>query len=115
LTFAYASPTLRLTRSCRVTIRDLERIDHTVSVTASSLYEAVSLAISALHSEEWVAGIAEGQNAVTVAVTNIPIEHRVTMKDFRSWLDRPPRSPCDVAQRARVREILGLTDRFAGQ
>jgi hypothetical protein len=98
------------TRSCRVTIRDLEGIAYTVRVTASSLYEAVALAISALHGEEWVAGITEGQNAVTVAVTNISVEHRVTMKDFRSWLDRPPRSPRDAAQRARARGILKINE-----
>jgi hypothetical protein len=94
--------------SCRVTIRDLEGIDHTVSVTASSLCEAVALGIASLQGQEWVSGIAEGPNAVTVAVTNVPVEHRVTMQNFRSWLDRPLRSPRDVAQRARVREILGF-------
>lgn len=97
-------------RSCRVTIRDLEGIDHTVSVTASALYEAVALGIAALRGEEWVAGIADGPNAVKVAVTNVPVEHHVTMKDFRSWLDSPCRSPKDVAQRATVREVLGLSD-----
>ncbi len=95
-------------RSCRVTLRDLDGIDHTVPVTASTLYEAVALGIAALQGEEWVAGIADGPNTVTVSVTNVPVEHHVTMKDFRSWLERPPRSPRDVAQRARVREILGL-------
>jgi hypothetical protein len=96
-------------------VRDLEGIKHTVSGTAATLYEAVALAISALHGEEWVAGIAEGPNAVTVAVTNIPIEHQVTMRDFRSWLERPPRSPKDIAQRARVREILAMSQRITGQ
>jgi hypothetical protein len=81
-----------------VTIRDLEGIEHTVSVTASTLYEAVALGIASLCGEEWVAGIAEGPNAVTVAVTNVAVEHHVTMRDFRSWLDRPARSPRDVAR-----------------
>ncbi|HTX14758.1 MAG TPA: hypothetical protein VMD77_05635 [Candidatus Baltobacteraceae bacterium] len=41
-------------------------------------------------------------------MTNVPVEHAVAMKDFRVWLDRPPRSPRDVTQRTGVREILGL-------
>lgn len=100
-------------RSCRVTIRDLEGIDHTVSVTASTLYEAVALGIASLRGEEWVACISDGPSTVKVAVTDIPIKHHVTMKDFRSWLDRPPRSPRDIAQRARVREILETRSRLA--
>lgn len=105
----YASP--MSVRSCRVTIRDLDGIDHTVHVTASTLYEAVALGLASLRGEEWVAGVAEGPNTVSVAVTNVAVEHRVAMKDFRAWLDRPPRSPRDVAQRVRVREILGASAR----
>lgn len=96
-------------RCCRVTFRDLDGVDHTVPVTASSLYEAVALGLAALRSEEWVAGIADGPETVTVAVMNVAVEHRVAMKDFRSWLGRPARSPRDVARRARVREILGIS------
>ncbi len=93
-------------RSCRVTVRDLDGIEHTVAVSASTLYEAVALGIAALRGEEWVAGIAEGPNAVTVAVTNVAVEHRVKMEDFRSWLDGACRSPREVAQRARISRYL---------
>ena len=100
-------------RSCRVTIRDLEGTDHSVQVTASTLYEAVALGLASLRGEEWVAGVGEGPNAVRVAVTNVPVEHQVAMKDFHAWLERPARSPRDVMQRARVREILGLSTQRA--
>jgi hypothetical protein len=69
----------------------------------------MALALCALHGEEWVAGVGEGANTVTVAVTAVPVEHHVTMRDFRAWIDRPCRSPRDVVQRARVREILRMT------
>ena len=95
-------------RSCRVTVRDLEGMDHTAAVTASMLYEAVALALTSLRAHDWVSGIAEGPNTITVSVTDVPVEHHVSMKDLRSWLDRPPRSPREVTQRARVREILGV-------
>ena len=100
-------------RSCRVTIRDLEGTDHSVQVTASTLYEAVALGLASLRGEEWVGGIGEGPNTVRVAVTNVPVEHQVAMKDFHAWLERPARSPRDVMQRARVREILGLSTQRA--
>jgi hypothetical protein len=96
-------------RACRVTFRDLDGTDHTVAVTARSLYEAVALGLAALRGEEWVAGIAEGPGTITVSVMSVAVEHRVAMKDFRSWLERPTRSPHDVAQRARIREILGMS------
>lgn len=88
-------------------MRDLEGVDHTVSVTAATLYEAVALGLAALRGDDWIAGGTDGLNTVKVAVTDIPAEHAVAMKDFRAWLDRPARSPKDVAQRVRVREILG--------
>jgi len=96
-------------RSCRVTILDLEGTEHSVQVTASTLYEAVALGLASLRGEDWVAGIADGPADVRVAVTNVAVEHHVAMKDFHAWLERPARSPRDVIQRARVREILGLS------
>ena len=73
----------------RVTIRDLEGTDHSVQVTALTLYEAVALGLASLRGEEWVGGIGEGPNTVRVAVTNVPVEHQVAMKDFHAWLDGP--------------------------
>ena len=52
-------------RACRVTIKDMEGVDHTVSVTASTLYEAIALGLVAdglaelilarIEPEEWKA------------------------------------------------------------
>jgi hypothetical protein len=93
-----------------VTIRDLEGIDHTVSVTASTLDEAVALGIASLRGEEWVAGSAYGPAIVKVAVTNMWVEHHVTVKDFRSWLERR------VCRRAMVpREIRVARQRVSRQ
>ena len=35
-------------RSCQVTIRDLEGVEHMVTVMAASLYEAVALGLASL-------------------------------------------------------------------
>lgn len=98
------------TKSCKVTVRDTEGVEHTVHVTASTLYEAVALGIASLHGEEWVAGIATGSNEVKVTVVNVPVEHSVKLKDFTNWLERPVRCPKDVCDRHRVREVLGITE-----
>lgn len=96
-------------RSCRVTIRDMEGVDHSVQVIASTLYEAVALALASIRGEEWVAGIAEGLNLVRVCATHIPVEHAVQIKDFKAWLERDGGTPRERSQRCRLREILGMS------
>ena len=87
-------------KSCRVTIQDMSGVEHTVQVSASSLYEAVALGLASLRGEDWVAGIAEGLNTVRIM-------------DFQSWLAKEGGSPRDRSQRYRVREILGIKDQRA--
>lgn len=95
-------------RSCKVTIKDLDGVAHSVDVTASTLYEAVALGMAAVRGEEWANGIALGLNSVKVRVTNIPVEHDVPLKDFTKWLDKPGGSPREVSDRHRIRTILGM-------
>ena len=95
-------------RTCRVTITDLEKVNHTVDVTATTLYEAIALGLAALRDSGWVAGIPEGLAAVRVSVTSIPIEHTVKMRDFANWVERKGGSPKQVSNCARIRTILGL-------
>ena len=95
-------------RSCRVTIKDFDGVEHTVQVTAETLYEAVARALKAMQGKEWIAGIPEGLNPVRVCVTDIPIEYTVTMKDFARWLNSAGVSPKDQMSRYRVKEMLGM-------
>jgi hypothetical protein len=75
-------------RSCRVAICDRDGVDHTVQVTASTLYEAVALGLASIRGEEWVGAIPEGLNTVRVSVTSVPVEHSVKIQDFKTWLER---------------------------
>lgn len=63
-------------RSCRVTIRDSEGIEHTAEVTAESLYEAVALGLHAIRQSSWVEDIAQNF-AIRVLVRGTPVEHSV--------------------------------------
>ena len=95
-------------RSCRVTIRDMDGIAHTVDVTATTLYEAVAQGLAALRGNEWVASIAQGNNVVKVSVADVRVEHEVRLMDFTKWLDKTGGSPREVSDRHRIRAILGM-------
>jgi hypothetical protein len=77
------------TKSCRVTIQDLDGISHSVEVTAATLYEAVAQGLAAIRGHEWVSGIAQGMNVVKVTVANVPVQHEVRLQDFTKWLEKP--------------------------
>jgi hypothetical protein len=94
-------------RSCRVTIRDMEGVSHTVEVTAATLYEAVALGLAAIRGNDWVAGIAQG-NVIKVSVADVRVEHEVNLVSFSKWLDRTGVSPREVSDRKRIRAILGI-------
>ena len=95
-------------RSCRVTVTDMDRVDHTVEVTAKTLYEAVALGLKAIRGDAWVNGIPAGFNVVRVKVCDVSIEHKVKLEDFAKWLDRKGSSPKEITDRNRIREILGI-------
>jgi hypothetical protein len=96
-------------RSCQVTLKDMEGVTHTVEVTAETLYEAVALGLAAVRGNDWVMGIAQGLNAVQVCAKDVPVVHSIQLKDFTAWLDRTAGSPKDVSKRARIKDILGLS------
>lgn len=99
------SPAMGL-KSCRVVISDMEGIEHTVEVSASTLYEAVALGLHAIRSSEWTGAIPEGLSTVRVLVRDVPVEHNVRISAFQKWLTREGGSPRDVTARSRVRDIL---------
>jgi len=95
-------------RSCRVTIQDMDGVTHTVEVTAATLYEAVAQGLAAIRGNDWVAGIAQGLNAVKVSVADVRVEHEVKLLDFTKWVDRTGGSPREISDRQRIRSILGM-------
>jgi len=96
------------TRTCRVTIQDLDRVSHTVEVTASSLYEAVAQGLRRFGGMSGCRDFAEGHGVVKVSVSDVRVEHEVKLGDFTKWLETKGRSPRDVMQRQKIREILGM-------
>jgi len=93
-------------RTCRVTCRDIEGVEHTVEVTAESLYEAVARGLAALRDADWAGDIGHGQTTITVVVKQPEVEHKVRMRDFEAWLDSNGRSPAEMALKSQLRELL---------
>jgi len=81
-------------------------VEHTIDVTAETLYEAVAAALATLQQDSWVGEIAQGLNTISVLVQQPPIKHEVKMKDFLSWLRRKGGSPAEVSLRERVTRML---------
>jgi hypothetical protein len=92
--------------SCRVTIQDLNGLPHTVEVTASSLFEAVAVGLTALHDRRLVP---DGFAPVRVRLADGSAEYQVTLRAFTRWLDRRGNSPMEVIDRKRIRRMLGLS------
>jgi hypothetical protein len=83
-------------RACRVTCCDIDGVEHTVDVTAETLYEAVAMGLAALRDNEWTADFGHGQTTITVVARHPEVEHKVRMRDFESWLQSAARSPAEM-------------------
>jgi hypothetical protein len=94
-------------RTCTVAVKDVQGIEHSVDVTAESLYEAIATALAALQKDNWVGEIGQGFTTVTVVVQQPPVKHEIKMKDFVSWLGRQGRSPAEVILKQKLEKILG--------
>ena len=94
-------------RTCTVSVKDIRDVEHSIEVTAETLYEAIATALAALQRDNWVGEIGQGFTTVTVVVQQPPIKHEVKMKDFLSWLSRQGRSPAEVILKQKLEKLLG--------
>jgi hypothetical protein len=86
------------------------RLTHsrTLEGHAGNTLEALAQGLAAIRGNEWVAGIAQGLNVVTVSVADVRVEHQVKLTDFTKQLKRTGGSPREMIQRQRIRSILGM-------
>jgi len=86
-------------RTCKVSVTDIQDVEHSVEVTAASLQQ-----------DNWVGEIGQGLTTVTVVVQPPPVRHEVKMKDFLSWLGRQGGSPAEIILREKVGKMLGMAN-----
>jgi hypothetical protein len=91
----------------RVSCRDAQGVEHTVQVTAQSLYEAVAQALRVFREDAWSDDPNRGAASVVVTINQPQVEHRVRIKDFENWLDLAGKSPAEMALKSRLRDIVG--------
>lgn len=92
-------------RTCRVTYRDAQGIEHTVQVTAQSLFEAVAQALRVFREHDW-SDDPGGSASVVVTTKPAEVEHRVRIRDFQNWLESAPKGPAEMELKRRLRNIL---------
>ena len=93
-------------RSCKVICTDLNGVEHSVEVTAETLYEAVAQGLRAFRDAQWASDIGAGLTAITVTVKQPVVQHKVRVKDFVAWLESAGRSPSEMSLKTRLRELL---------
>jgi hypothetical protein len=94
------------TRSCRVSVTDIDGIEHSACVNADTLFEAVARGLKAIRDSVWAGEIPEGINTVTVCAAQPQVEHRVKVTEFKSWLNRSGGSPAESVHRQKVQAIF---------
>jgi hypothetical protein len=82
-------------------------VEHSVEVTADSLYESVARGLAAFRNADWVSRIGRGQTTMTVVIKQPKVEHKVQMRDFEAWLQSNGRSPAETVLKNRLRQLLG--------
>jgi methionine salvage enolase-phosphatase E1 len=91
-------------RACRVSVTDLEGTTHSVSVKASTLFEAAAEAIGTFRREQWAAH-ALTENAVLRHEVQAPaVIHDVPLKAVERWRNGPSASPREYSAKRRLRD-----------
>lgn len=89
-------------RRCRVSIRGVDGITHTVEAEGSSLFEVAASAVALLRTEGWSDALTP--NAVLqVEVLLPPIVHQVPLRAVERWLEGPSLSPKEAATKRELR------------
>ena len=94
------------TRSCRVSVTDIDGIDHSTCVNADTLFEAVARGLRAIRDSVWAGQIPEGITTIRVCAAPPQVEHRVKVAEFKSWLNRTGGSPAETVHRKKVKAIF---------
>ena len=92
-------------RTCIVTIKGERGVQHSVEVTAETLYEAAAAGVSFLRDEDWAVGIGLGTQ-IEVRVKSPETTHLVTVSQIQRWCDGVAVSPDEVLKRRKVKDLL---------
>ena len=95
-----------MSSTCRVSFTDGANVTHTVTVSASSLYEAAVLGISEFKRSGFAFGGIGPATRIRIAVEPPAITHELSVGKLQSWLDSNGTSPREQAKKVALRQIL---------
>lgn len=104
LLFAY---TEGVASNCRVSFEDGAGITHTVSLSASSLYEAAALALAEFKKSGFALGAVGPGTRLRIAVEAPTTAHELSVGKLQAWLDSGGKTPREQAVKVRLRQALG--------
>jgi hypothetical protein len=94
-------------RTCKVTYVDGGGIEHVVTVSGQTLYEAIAQALRIFREQAWCEqDLRHSAASVVVKISQPTIEHRVKISDFEAWLSSSGRSPAEMSLKNRLRDIV---------
>jgi len=98
---------VKVSNTCRVSFDDGAGMTHTISVSASSLYEAAALALAEFKKSGFALGAVGAGTRLKVAVEAPTTTHELSVGKLQAWLDSNGRSPREQAVKVTLRQILG--------
>jgi hypothetical protein len=89
-----------------VSFADSRRVEHSVEVTAESLFEAAALGLQLLRQHEWVEAPGPATR-LEVQISHPRVTHEVSVQQLQRWADSTAVTPEDRIRKNRVRTMLG--------
>lgn len=80
-------------RSCRVSVKDVEGITHSVDVHAETLFEAAAAAIAIFKQQGWASAALTPRATLRVEVQLPLVVHDVPLSAVERWMRSPSASP----------------------
>jgi hypothetical protein len=92
--------------TCRVSFTDGAEITHTVTVSASSLYEAAALALAEFKRSGFAFGGVGPGTRLKISVEAPATTHELTVARFQAWLEASGKTPREQAKKVTLRQLL---------
>jgi hypothetical protein len=101
--FAYAGT---VSSTCRVSFTDSVGMMHSVTVAASSLYEAAALGIAEFKRSGFAFASVGSATRLTISVVPPATTHQLTVAKLQAWLDTNGRTPREQAKKVTLRQLI---------
>jgi hypothetical protein len=92
--------------SCKVSFTDGGGVTHTVSVSASSLFEAAARGIAEFKRTGFALAAVGPATRLVIAVEPPATTYELSVAKLQSWLDTNGRTPRDQAMKVTLRQLL---------